>query len=77
MIERKVVQMEKTLDATGKTKYWEDDAEMVREFTQLIEYYSLNDVMKAEKYIKLMKELIAKFYNGEGTQPQNAQMQKA
>jgi hypothetical protein len=44
---------------------------MVREFTQLIEYYSLNDVAKAEKYIKLMKELIAKFYNGEVPQPEN------
>jgi hypothetical protein len=71
MIERKVVQMEKTLNAAVNTKYWEDDAEMVREFTQLIEYYSLNDVTKAEKYIKLMKELIAKFYNGEGPQPEN------
>lgn len=42
---------------------------MIREFTQLIEYYSLKDSSKAEKYIKLMKEMIAKFYEKEENQP--------
>jgi hypothetical protein len=51
-------------------KYWSDNEEMVREFTQLIEYYSLKDVVKAEKYIKLMKSLIVRFYSKEETGPQ-------
>ena len=43
---------------------------MINEFTQLIEHYSLKDATKAEKYIKLMKEMIAKFYEAE-SQPEN------
>ncbi len=35
---------------------------MIKDFTQLVEHYSLKDATKAEKYIKLMKEVIAKFY---------------
>lgn len=51
---------------------------MVREFTQVIQYYSLKDVVKAEKYIKLMKEMIAKYFDVDNKKNENKEyeMQK-
>jgi len=47
MIERKIVQIEKNPKSLVTGQQWQDNSEMIKEFTQLIEYYSLKDAQKA------------------------------
>lgn len=78
MIERKISIIEKHPEQPLE-KHWQDNTEMVREFTQVIQYYSLKDVARAERYIKLMKEMIKKYYDAESKKEQpkgGYQMQK-
>ena len=57
--ERKLSKSEKESYKTGEVN------EMIQQYSDLIEYYSLRDQEKTKKYVGLVQELIKKNYEGE------------
>lgn len=57
--ERKLGKPEKESYKTGEVN------EMIQQYSDLIEYYSLRDQEKTKKYVGLVQDLIRKNYKGE------------